>query len=73
MSGFDSFDVENERQRFYLWAANIGLYYPGHSSLDYRLRDNALIRDFVIDLLSSLKEKLFQCQLLLSSVKQMVY
>ena len=31
--------LENECQRFGLWATNLGLYITGHSSLEYRLGD----------------------------------
>ena len=47
-----------EMQRFHLWAINLGLYRQDHSSLDYRLRDNDVVRSFTRDLLTNLVEAL---------------
>lgn len=47
-----------EMQRFQLWAINLGLYRQDHSSLDYRLRDNEVVRSFSRELLTSLIEAL---------------
>ena len=47
-----------EMQRFQLWAINLGLYRQDHSSLDYRLRDNEVVRSFTEELLTSLIEAL---------------
>ena len=47
-----------EMQRFQLWAINLGLYRQDHSSLDYRLRDNEVVRSFTGELLTSLIEAL---------------
>lgn len=47
-----------EMQRFQLWAINLGLYRQDHSSLDYRLRDNEVVRSFTRELLTSLIEAL---------------
>ena len=47
-----------EMQRFQLWAINLGLYRQDHSSLDYRLRDNEVVRSFTEALLTSLIEAL---------------
>lgn len=47
-----------EMQRFQLWAINLGLYRQDHSSLDYRLRDNEVVRSFTEELFKSLIEAL---------------
>ena len=47
-----------EMQRFELWAINLGLYRQDHSSLDYPLRDNEVMRSFTEELLTSLIEAL---------------
>jgi hypothetical protein len=47
-----------EQQRFSLWAKNLGLFQHGHSSLDYRLRDADLIKDFILEILDDLNEYL---------------
>ena len=47
-----------EMQRFQLWAINLGLYRQDHSSLDYRLRDNEVVRSFTEELLTTLIEAL---------------
>lgn len=55
--------VESEMQRFLLWATNLGLFHHDHSSLDYRLRDNEVVRSFTTTLLSNLTESLDESQL----------
>lgn len=55
--------VESEMQRFLLWATNLGLFHHDHSSLDYRLRDNEIVRSFTKTLLSNLIESLDESQL----------
>lgn len=49
-----------EVDRFKLWAVNLGLFVPGHGSLDYRVRDAeslmGTLRRFMTDLNESLKE-----------------
>jgi|ERR1700734_1157866 hypothetical protein len=47
-----------EAQRFQLWATNLGLFQHGHSSLDYRLRDADLVKNFALDVLDELTEYL---------------
>ena len=54
----DAVTFRAEMQRFQLWAINIGLYRQDHSSLDYRLRDNEVVRSFTEELLTSLIEAL---------------
>ena len=54
--------VESETQRFLLWATNLGLLHHDHSSLDYRLRDNEVVRSFTTSLLSNLIESLDESQ-----------
>lgn len=47
-------EIEETNDRFILWASNIGLFNPAHSSLDYRLRDNEQIKTFTCTLLETL-------------------
>ena len=46
---------ENARQRFNLWAVNLGLYTSGNSSLEYRLRDAPLIYNYAVQALADLQ------------------
>ncbi|KAL8863350.1 MAG: hypothetical protein Q9178_000030 [Gyalolechia marmorata] len=46
---------ENARQRFDLWAVNLGLYTSGNSSLEYRLRDAPLIYNYAVQALADLQ------------------
>jgi hypothetical protein len=55
-----SWEIESERQRFQLWAANLGLYSIGHRSLDYRLQDAASVRKYISRLLQDLRDDLSQ-------------
>ena len=50
--------IENESQRFQLWAMNLGLYHSGHSSLGYKFRDAPLLYDFARKSLRDLEEYL---------------
>lgn len=50
--------LRSEMQRFQLWAINLGLLRQDHSSLDYRLRDNEVVKSFTTELLTSLIEAL---------------
>lgn len=50
--------LENESQRFELWAVNLGLYHHGHSSLDYRFRDAPSVFSFAYKLLQDLEKYL---------------
>lgn len=49
---------ENARQRFDLWAVNLGLYTSGHSSLEYRLGDAPLIYNYAVQALADLQRYL---------------
>ena len=53
----------NEYQRFGLWADNLGLHHRGHSSLQYRLREAAVLESLVKSLLSDLRRSLHDCEL----------
>src|SRR5690348_6182052 len=55
-------EIENEYERFQLWAANLGLRGQGHWSLDYRLRDATFVKDFVVELLNELKQTITECK-----------
>ena len=50
----DAVAFRAEMQRFQLWAINLGFYRQDHGSLDYRLRDNEVVRTFTEELLASL-------------------
>ena len=54
----DATALRLEMQRFQLWAINLGLFRQDHSSLDYRLRDNDVVRSFTRELLMNLIEAL---------------
>ena len=54
----DAAMLRQEMQRFKLWAINLGLYRHDHGSLDYRLRDNEVVKSFTRDLLINLDESL---------------
>lgn len=43
-----------ESDRFQLWAVNLGLFVPGHGSLDYRVREAGGLKDTVCRFLKSL-------------------
>ena len=55
-------DLRSEYQRFLLWATNLGLFQKNHSSLEYRLQDNEVIRSFTRSLLTSLIDALKESQ-----------
>jgi hypothetical protein len=46
--------IDNDEQRFSLWARNLGLVRPAHSSLDYRLQNAPTIRRTVYAFLEDL-------------------
>lgn len=50
--------LENAKQRFNLWAINLGLYVPGHSSLEYRLGDAPLVYSYTRKSLADLQKYL---------------
>ena len=50
----DAAMLRQEMQRFQLWAINLGLYRFDHGSLDYRLRDNEVVKSFTRELLINL-------------------
>lgn len=54
----DNLSSEEQRARFLIWSANIGIFADGHASLDYRLRDSLEARKLMLDLLGSLKNYL---------------
>lgn len=49
-----------EAERFKLWSANLGLFVPGHGSLDYRVREaerlGQTLESFLQDLITSLRD-----------------
>jgi hypothetical protein len=53
-------DVLSEKERFQLWAANLGLFVIGDRSLDYRTRDNPTVKEYTEKLLHELEEDLLK-------------
>lgn len=37
--------IQDQAQRFKIWAIDLGLLVPGHGSLDYRVRDAESLRE----------------------------
>ena len=60
LEGVEERAINNEYERFDLWAINLGLYQTGHDSLDYRLRDAEAIRTYTERLLLELHRSV-QC------------
>lgn len=50
--------LQDAKQRFDLWAVNLGLYVPGHSSLEYRLGDAPLVYSYTRQALADLQKYL---------------
>jgi O-acetyl-ADP-ribose deacetylase (regulator of RNase III) len=50
--------LDDERGRFRVWCANLGVLSRGHSSLDYRLRESPLLQETVLKFLADLKGNL---------------
>lgn len=63
----------NEYQRFDLWADNLGLHHRGHSSLQYRLREAAILESLVKSLLSDLRRLLHDRELFFAQVMPSQY
>ena len=53
-------DLLCEKERFQLWAANLGLFVVGDRSLDYRTRDNFAVKEYTGKLLNELEEDLLR-------------
>lgn len=51
-------NAQNAAQRYDLWAANLGLFTAGHSSLKYRLGDAPLIYNYARRTLADLEKYL---------------
>jgi hypothetical protein len=54
----DDLNSEEQRARFLICSANIGIFADGHASLDYRLRDSWEARKLMLDILGSLQSYL---------------
>lgn len=54
----DDLNSEEQKARFLIWSANIGIFAEHHASLDYRLRDSLEARKLMLDLLGSLQNYL---------------
>lgn len=54
----EDLNSEEQKARFLIWSANIGIFADGHASLDYRLRDSLEAKKLMLDLLGSLKNYL---------------
>ncbi|KAF7957748.1 hypothetical protein EAE96_003318 [Botrytis aclada] len=49
-------ELENELGRFKIWAGNLGVFAPGRASVDYRLRDDAEVKEILIQMLDRLRQ-----------------
>ncbi|QSZ30694.1 hypothetical protein DSL72_000252 [Monilinia vaccinii-corymbosi] len=49
-------ELENELGRFKIWAGNLGVFAPGRASADYRLRDDADVKEVLIQMLDRLRQ-----------------
>ena len=56
--------VENEVGRFKVWAANVGAFDTGRSSLDTRLKDAVSISTHILSLLDYLKDSICRGQMI---------
>lgn len=54
--------VEDQRARFSVWTANIGVFAPSRASLDHRLREASDVQDAVIGLLEALAFRILSCK-----------
>ncbi|RYP66474.1 hypothetical protein DL770_008796 [Monosporascus sp. CRB-9-2] len=54
-------DIKDEFDRFKIWAGNIAAHRKGRRSLEYRLRDAALLKDEAHNLLKALHDSLQTC------------
>ena len=53
-------DLDNEFQRFRLWASNLGVFALGHASLEYRFRDASALKSWALDALNEILDQLRQ-------------
>lgn len=49
-------ELENELGRFKIWSGNLGVFAPGRASADYRLRDDADVKEVLIQMLDRLRQ-----------------
>ncbi|TGO44913.1 hypothetical protein BOTNAR_0722g00040 [Botryotinia narcissicola] len=49
-------ELENELGRFKIWAGNLGVFSPGRASVDYRLRDDADVKEILVQMLDRLRQ-----------------
>ncbi|KAF7904376.1 hypothetical protein EAF00_001710 [Botryotinia globosa] len=49
-------ELENELGRFKIWAGNLGVFAPGRASVDYRLRDDADVKEILVQMLDRLRQ-----------------
>ena len=49
-----------ESDRFELWSVNMGLFVPGHGSLDYRIRDSTSLKTTFAKFMTDLRDSLDQ-------------
>ncbi|TGO92413.1 hypothetical protein BPOR_0003g00110 [Botrytis porri] len=49
-------ELENELGRFKIWAGNLGVFAPGRASVDYRLRDDADVKEILTQMLDRLRQ-----------------
>jgi hypothetical protein len=55
--------AEDQRARFNIWAASLGVFASGHASIDHRLRDNRSAVQLIVQLLNGVDANLLQRKL----------
>lgn len=50
--------LNNQRDRFKIWAGNLGALQQGHASLDFRLKESSFLQTTFLELLSRLRDTL---------------
>jgi hypothetical protein len=53
-------DLENQLDRFKIWAGNLGIFAPGNASADYRLRDDQDVKEVIVQMLDRLRQSIKQ-------------
>ncbi len=53
-------NMENQLDRFKIWAGNLGVFAPKNASADHRLQDDEDVREVIVQMLNRLKQRLKQ-------------
>ena len=54
--------IEDQLGRFSIWVANMGVFAPGRSSMDHRLREAPDVLRLVVGLLNLVKNRTGDCE-----------